>query len=420
MKHWHRRLLQVGLAAAVVLCLAWFAAQSWLGSADFRVRVESAASAQAGVPVRLGRVALDVWPVPGVALEKVRIETQPAITVERVEARAQLAALVAGRLMLSSLRVERADISQAGWDDLSARRSKKPDAQAVDAESGALVLPGRLVVDHLTWRPLGGPPIELGADVRIGPEGLPDTLSLKMLGGQFLGADVRLARRELTWDVDANYAGGRIRGDITLDKRPATGATLAVTGRLATEGLQLGVLTRQRLTGLLSAQTTLGWRSGQAGPALNALQTQSTFTVRNAVLSGIDLARAVKTVGLSRGGETRLDTLAGQVGTRGRAVNFNQLVASSGALSANGQVALSPSQALRGRVVVHLGPAALGQAVGVPLVVGGTLDAPALTLTRSALLGAAIGTMVMPGVGTGAGASMGDKIGDKLQDLFGK
>ena len=90
MKHWHRRLLQVGLAAAVVLCLAWFAAQSWLGSADFRVRVESAASAQAGVPVRLGRVALDVWPVPGVALEKVRIETQPAITVERVEARAQL------------------------------------------------------------------------------------------------------------------------------------------------------------------------------------------------------------------------------------------------------------------------------------------------------------------------------------------
>jgi hypothetical protein len=36
------------------------------------------------------------------------------------------------------------------------------------------------------------------------------------------------------------------------------------------------------------------------------------------------------------------------------------------------------------------------------------------------MLGAALGTMVMPGVGTGAGASLGDKIGNKLQELFGK
>ena len=153
---------------------------------------------------------------------------------------------------------------------------------------------------------------------------------------------------------------------------------------------------------------------------LDALQTQSRFTVRNAVVHGVDLARAVKTVGLSRGGETRLDTLAGQVDTRGRSVNFRQLVASSGVLSASGQVALSLSLALSGRVQVRLGPAVIGQAVGVPLVQGGTLDAPELTLTRSAMLGAALGTMVMPGVGTGAGASLGDKIGNKLQGLFGK
>jgi hypothetical protein len=75
---------------------------------------------------------------------------------------------------------------------------------------------------------------------------------------------------------------------------------------------------------------------------------------------------------------------------------------------------------LRGRVQVSLGPASIGRAVGVPLVLGGTLDAPELTLTRSAMLGAAVGTMVMPGVGTGAGASIGDKIGNKLQGFFGK
>ena len=125
-------------------------------------------------------------------------------------------------------------------------------------------------------------------------------------------------------------------------------------------------------------------------------------------------------MGLSRGGETRLDTLAGQVNTRGRVVQLSNLVASSGLLAASGEVNLLANQAVRGRVLVHLGPAAVGQAMGVPLVVAGTLEDPQLTLTRSALLGAAIGTMVMPGVGTGAGASIGDKIGNSTQGLFGK
>jgi hypothetical protein len=58
--------------------------------------------------------------------------------------------------------------------------------------------------------------------------------------------------------------------------------------------------------------------------------------------------------------------------------------------------------------------------VGVPLAIGGTLDAPEVTLTRAALIGAAIGTAVMPGAGTGAGASLGDKVGDKLKNIFGK
>jgi hypothetical protein len=182
----------------------------------------------------------------------------------------------------------------------------------------------------------------------------------------------------------------------------------------------MGVVSRQRLSGRLEATTTLELRTGGPGPLLDALQTRSQFAVRDAVVHGVDLARAVKTVGLSRGGETRLDTLAGQLGTRGQALSLSNLVASSGVLSATGQVNVSAGQALRGRVLVALGPGAIGQAVGVPLVVGGTLQDPELTLTRSALLGAALGTMVMPGVGTGAGASIGEKLGNSLQGLFGK
>jgi hypothetical protein len=129
-------------------------------------------------------------------------------------------------------------------------------------------------------------------------------------------------------------------------------------------------------------------------------------------------------VGLSRGGETRLDVLAGQVHTQGKAVQLNNLVASSGVLSANGNVALAPNRSLSGRVNVELGanllPTAAQAAVGVPLQVGGTLDAPEVTLTRAAMIGAAIGTVVLPGAGTGAGASLGDKVGEKLKGLFGR
>jgi len=54
--------------------------------------------------------------------------------------------------------------------------------------------------------------------------------------------------------------------------------------------------------------------------------------------------------------------------------------------------------------------------VGVPLRVGGTVDEPEVALTAGAKIGAALGTLLMPGVGTGAGASMGGKLGD----LFSK
>jgi len=142
--------------------------------------------------------------------------------------------------------------------------------------------------------------------------------------------------------------------------------------------------------------------------------------VHNAVIHGIDLAKAVKSVGLNRGGETRLDTLAGNVTTQGRAVQLSNLVATSGALSANGNVAMAPDKSLSGRVTVDLASAAAGGAIGVPLQVGGTMDSPSVTLSHGALVGAAIGTALAPGVGTGAGAKLGDKLGDGLKGLFGK
>ena len=83
-------------------------------------------------------------------------------------------------------------------------------------------------------------------------------------------------------------------------------------------------------------------------------------------------------------------------------------------------MAVAPDRALSGRLVVDATSGLVQALNGVPLSVGGTLDAPTVMLTRGALLGAAIGTAVMPGVGTGAGASIGDRIGEGLKGLLGK
>jgi hypothetical protein len=83
-------------------------------------------------------------------------------------------------------------------------------------------------------------------------------------------------------------------------------------------------------------------------------------------------------------------------------------------------VTIAPDRQLQGRIEVNLGAKVVGTAVGVPLLVEGTLDQPQLRLTRAALAGAAIGTLIMPGVGTGAGATLGEKISNGLKGLFGK
>jgi hypothetical protein len=69
---------------------------------------------------------------------------------------------------------------------------------------------------------------------------------------------------------------------------------------------------------------------------------------------------------------------------------------------------------------VSLASQATAGALGVPLVVGGTMDSPSVTLSRGALAGAAIGTVIAPGLGTGAGANVGDRIGQSLSGLFAK
>jgi len=423
--------LKWSLAALAALLLflgtALLLAQRWLSSADFRQRVEAEAGKALGVPVKVTHIGVTLWPLPGVALEGVELRTRQPLSVQRVELRPAWLDLLLGRAAISTLVVRRAVLPQQGIDALLLAWQK---LRARDPQAGGdlplYLLPRRTVLEQLSWVSAKGKTIVLQADIRLDSDAWPQRLELRVLQGRLRGAHLELERRaEHAWDVALKLAGGTVQGRLDLQPAAGAGGEFVLKGELQTREVELSQLTApepsaaaraaQPLSGRLEASTTLDARARQPSALLEALQTNSKFTVRQALLQGIDLAKAVKTVGVSRGGETPLDTLSGQVSTRGKAIELQNLAASSGALSATGQVSVSPSQRLDGRVSVDF-----GGAVGMPLLVGGTVDAPEVALTAGAKIGAAVGTMLMPGVGTGAGASVGGRIGEGLNKLFGK
>lgn len=410
--------------ALLVLLLAGAAVafQLWVGSPDFRARAAQQASAALGVPVEFGALSVALWPVPAVAVDRLQVRSQPAITLERVEARPRWQALLQGRLEIATLVVRNAVVPEKTLAILAAGAQNK-GAKAQPAAPGRTMamLPRRAILDGVTWVWAKGGRSTVDAQLRIADDGWPQDARVDVREGRFQGTKAALERApEGHWQLRADIGGGTVKGRLQMQPRPRS--TPLLVAQLATSGVEVAALTApgRPLTGRLEAQTSLRADLAGAGSLLDGVHSETRFTVRNAVVHGLDLAQAVKTIGLSRGGQTALDTLAGQVVTRGRAVQLSNLVATSGLLSATGNVALAPNRTLSGRVTVDLAGSAVGGALGVPLAVGGTLDAPSVTLTRGALLGAALGTAVAPGVGTGAGAKLGDRVGESLRGLFGK
>ena len=217
-------------------------------------------------------------------------------------------------------------------------------------------------------------------------------LAATLYGGKLAG------KAELAW-----LKNWRLAGDIKIDGIDIMPVTQALKVKAALAG-------RLDASGPFSAQATK-----PAGLA-DAFNADIGFEVRDGVLHGFDLASAAQNLlkGGASGGSTRFDQLTGKVKVQGRAYKLQNVKVASGALQAEGNVDISAAKQLSGRVDTALkGSAGLA---GVPLAVSGTLDKPVLTPTAGSLAGAAIGSVLLPGVGTAVGSSVGDKIGK----LFGK
>lgn len=410
-------LLLVGVALAL---------QQWLRTDDFRGRVERDAAAALGAPLKLGRLSIDFLPLPAVAADDVRLLTKPPLTVVRVEARPAWGALLGGRLQVATLIVREAVLPETAIAYVGAAMQKKdklagrPASGRAEKESpgSTSLIPARVVLDEVTWTDAKGQRVTVNAEMNMGADGLLDDAEFDIVQGRFVGTRGSIRRKGERWPVRVDIGGGHITGHVQLQPTRTAGL-LQLQGQLATENVEVAALTSpgKPITGKLQARTTLRGQFREVGQLADALNTETRFTVRDAVLQGLDLRKAVQTVGLSRGGKTQMDALAGTVTTQGKTVHLTNLAATSGLLVATGNVSIAANKALSGKVVVDL-TGGTG-AVGVPLMVGGTTDDPSVMLTHGAMVGAAIGTVIMPGAGTAAGVAAGDRIGDSLKGLFG-
>lgn len=439
--------LALGGAAAVLVLVATagLGAHVWLGSADMRARIGREASAALGAPVSLAQSGLSWLPVPALALRGLEVATPRPLRVGEVRVVPRWSSLLGGSLTLDRVEIRDADIAQTAvtqLQDAMARAARQRAGQPPtpgDAGGAPLVAVRELRLRQVRWTAQAGWSSTLDASVELAPprsatEAAADPISpwlpvraqAEVSAGRWQGTQLRLspatdaapaegARLERRWQVDARVGGGTITGPLTLTRQAKA---WRVQGELATQGVEVSALTapQRPLSGKLEARTTLSGDAPALAGMADTLGTQTRFTVRQAVLNGIDLSRAVVTVGLSRGGQTGFDTITGQVSTRGRAVALREVVAGSALLSARADVNISASQALSGKVVVDVASGA----AGVPLVLGGTVAEPEVSLSRSGLVGAALGTAVLPGVGTGVGARLGDRIGEGVKGLFGK
>jgi len=166
--------------------------------------------------------------------------------------------------------------------------------------------------------------------------------------------------------------------------------------------------------GKASGRSEVDAEGADISELLRSLHTRTRFEIAPASLNGFDLARAIRSAGISRGGSTALDSLSGSLDTRltdaGVQMSYSDLKARSGVLSASGKATILDRR-LSGEAAVDV----VDGVVGMPLKLGGTLDAPELSLTGAALSGAAVGTALLPGIGTAIGA----RVGQQVERMFG-
>lgn len=412
-------LATLALAAAGI---AW-----WLPSnAVLAQRTSAALEATLGVPVQVDGLEWQLLPTPRLVLHTLRTVQPQPITVEQLSVRLDLPALLQRQVQVRHASVVGAVVHQVSLGTGQTRGLADGTTHALGGFRLHTLPLSKLVFRNVTWVPRNGIAVVLDGEGGFDAHWRPRTARLQRPDAP-APTDLLLTRQgdNDRWDVQARIGGGTLNGQVTLTAQGQTNAAppLVLSGQLQPRGIEvaqaLAAFHRASVvTGSASGVTTLSAQGAHLGELVQTLQTRTQFTLQPATLLPFDLDKAIRSAGRDTAGQTRLDTVTGQLTTRntpnGMVVQFSQVKARSGALSATGQATLANRQ-----VDAELAVDLVGGLVGIPLRVRGPVAQPQVSVPPGAVAGAVVGTAVLPGVGTAIGARVGSGIGGTLDRLFG-
>lgn len=428
MKHPVRSWL-LGIAVVLLLgvgALVWVVSARLPTDDEVAAKISEGFEKRFGIALKIGGAHWSLLPAPVLVLSDIATEQPRPITLRRVTLQLQTAPLLQRVIAVDDIEIESLVLPRAS---VRAFRGKGPKPQESGGSVVALPAPWTLApvpVEQLRWRDVTwidrrDIALAYDGDIRFDPGWRPRQARIERAGITPI-ARLRLDRQAAQdrWRTRIDVGGGTWNGVARFETQP--GGKLQLSAELEPRQIDIESLVQAfgrhtAVAGKVSGNTTLTAEADSAeelGALIRSLHTRTTFSVQPATLTKLDVAKAVTTAGISRGGRTPLDELTGTLDTQGTedgvVMRYSNLKARSGVLTASGNLKLF-NRRLDGEIAVDL----VDGVVGVPLKVGGTMSDPELSLTGAALTGAAIGSAVLPGVGTAIGA----RVGQQVEKLLG-
>ena len=413
---------------------------------DYIPQIEKAVSTKLQEPVSIKSISFSALPLPKLTIGRVTVGKTDDIKLETVTVIPDLFSLLSSPRIIKSIEIDSLVLTRNALDKIPVW-SKPADAKPRADQPAFRVRSIRLVNALVRNDAASFGPFDVRVD--LNEKGAPEDALITTTDGK-LKAVVKPDKATYLVDISAKAwklpVGPALQFDELIVKGVATlrdaefsqvsaklyGGT--VNGKASAgweRGLQLKgsfdvnqvelkslvplISPGTKVSGRLDAKPVFSVAATDANRLMDTLRLETPFSVRNGVLHGVDIKQAATSLfkqGTS-GGETDFDQLSGHLNLAGGTYRFTRLKISSGVLAADGNVNISPKKELSGRVNAQV--KALGATAGVPLNLAGTTQSPRLYPTGGTMAGAAIGTVLLPGVGTGIGA----KAGQALENLFG-
>jgi AsmA-like C-terminal region len=409
-----------GLGLAVGACALLGAVLLSLVPSDavLAQRLAAALGDASGVNVSVGAVHWHLRPWPVVVVEDLATDQAHPVSFKKLSLYPDISALWQRRIKLDLAELEGAVVPQKSMRGLGgsakAARSGKAIGADVRPEGAGWTLDelplSRFVFRDVSWISRSGVAVVYDGQADFDTGWRPRTAQLRRPGAK-AATDLSLSRQgqQDRWDVLLNAGGGTGHGELQVQTLP--NGRLHLAGKLQPKGIEVASALqafnrRPVISGQASGTTTLSADGLNAVELMQSLHTQTVFTMGPSTLLRFDLDKAVRSLGKAHDGQTRLDSVTGQLDTQntaeGMVIDFTRIKATSGALSASGKARLMNRQ-IDAEVAVDL----VDGVVGLPLKISGPLDKVTVSAPPGAVAGAVVGTAVLPGVGTAIGARLG-------------